>query len=118
MKKALMIIVVAVLIAVALFGAIWLYKNVKASSVPDEHKTPLPPEDPISYSAQIGGEAVEVMWGATAELQSLLMSLFIPHSFTFEYGSVEIVVDSPAIEAGMLFLAITLALVIIWKVRK
>lgn len=117
MRKALMIILAVVLITAALFGAIWLYKNAKASSVPDEHKTPLQ-EDPISYSAQVGEETVEVMFGATAQLQSLLMSLFIPHSFTFEYGSVEIAIDSPMLEAGMLFLAITLALVIIWKVRK
>ena len=118
MKKALMIVLALILIAAVVMGAIWLYKNAKASSVPEEHKTPLPQEDPLSYTAEVGGEAVEVMFGATAQLQSLLMSLFIPHSFTFEYGSIDVVIDSPMIEAGMLFLAITLALVIIWKVRK
>jgi len=118
MKRALMIVLALILIAAVVMGAILLYKNAKASSVPDEHKTPLPQEDPLSYTAEVGGETVEVMFGATAQLQSMLMSLFVPHSFAFEYGSVDIVIDSPMLEAGMLFLAIAIAVALIWRMKR
>ena len=105
MRKAVIVVVAVVLAAVA--GALvtsYLLNWWKASTVPEQDRT------------DIGGvDAGEVVFWATAELQSIglaLHSIVQPQSVTLTIGEVSIYVDSPLVETGLFFSTILLSVAV------